>query len=381
MLAAADDDTGVVETMEWIDASSGNPTNRFVEYKTGGHGSDMFKPHPELPGEIVTWYEATLSGKGKPASTPNGARRDSPTVRLLRMTDEPGGSARVMETLTAAQEKDPKSPILEAGFVNRLGYLVLQDDTKTGVAILELNAERHPTSSNAWDSLGDAYLAGGQREKAREASEKALKLADSDKAEREDRRKLIRDSAQEKLDQLKGTAVGAPGAEPPQPPPTIASTVDRQISGIEKQVVEAAEAMPENEFDFSPESLHIRGAEYKGVRTFALQIKHIAASNNILWSRLTGDQLPDDSKGGNGPAAITTKADILKFLKDSFALGHRAAATLTEQNMLQVPEGSKSSRLHLVTFAVAHAFDHYGQMVEYLRMNGIVPPASRGKSD
>ena len=56
-------------------------------------------------------------------------------------------------------------------------------------------------------------------------------------------------------------------------------------------------------------------------------------------------------------------------------------ATLTTENMLQLPEGSKSSRLERATFAVAHAFDHYGQMVEYLRMNGIVPPASRGKWD
>jgi uncharacterized damage-inducible protein DinB len=78
---------------------------------------------------------------------------------------------------------------------------------------------------------------------------------------------------------------------------------------------------------------------------------------------------------------LKTKADIIKFLKDSFALGHKAAATLTTQNMLQTPEKSKSSRLRLATFGVAHAFDHYGQMVEYLRMNGIVPPASRGKSD
>jgi uncharacterized damage-inducible protein DinB len=78
---------------------------------------------------------------------------------------------------------------------------------------------------------------------------------------------------------------------------------------------------------------------------------------------------------------LKTKADILKFLKDSFALGHKAAATLTTENMLQAPGSSKSSRLHLAEFGVAHAFNHYGQMVEYLRMNGIVPPASRGKSD
>jgi tetratricopeptide (TPR) repeat protein len=287
----------------------------------------------------------------------------------------------VVETLTAERKKDPKSPILEAGLVNRLGYLLLQSDTKAGVAVLRLNVDAHPASSNAWDSLGDAYLADGQKDKAREASEKALALVETDSAETPERRKLIRESAQGKLDQLKGTAAGAAGAETPQPPPTIASTVDRQISGIEKQVVEAAEAMPEDKFNFSPESLNIPGAEYKGVRTFALQVKHVAASNNILWSQLTGDTLPEDYKGGNGPAALTTKADILKFLKDSFALGHRAAASLTDQNMLRAPAAGKSSRLHLATFAVAHAFDHYGQMVEYLRMNGIVPPASRGKSD
>jgi dienelactone hydrolase len=202
-LAAADDDGGIVEVMEWLDASSGNPTNRFVEYAKGGHGSDMFKPHPELRGEIVAWYEATLSGKGKPASTDNAARRSLPTIRLLMMTDEPGGSARVMEQLTAARKNDPKSPILDAGFVNRLGYTLLPDDSKTAVAVMLFNVEGHPDSSNAWDSLGDAYLADGQRDKAREASEKALKLVDADVSEPAGRRKLIRESAQGKLDQLK----------------------------------------------------------------------------------------------------------------------------------------------------------------------------------
>jgi len=71
----------------------------------------------------------------------------------------------------------------------------------------------------------------------------------------------------------------------------------------------------------------------------------------------------------------------LKFLKDSFALGHKAAATLTADNMFQNPGSSKSTRLRLAVFGVEHAYDHYGQMVEYLRMNGIIPPASRGKSD
>jgi hypothetical protein len=170
-----------------------------------------------------------------------------------------------------------------------------------------------------------------------------------------------------------------PQNQAPQPAPSIALLTDREISTIEKEIVEAAEAMPENKFNFSPESLSIPGGDYEGVRTFALQVKHVAASNYALWSGITGDQIPEDFRGGNGPANLKTKAEIIKFLKDSFALGHKAAATLTTENMLQTTEHSKSPRLHLATFGVAHAFNHYGQMVEYLRMNGIEPPASRGK--
>jgi hypothetical protein len=180
------------------------------------------------------------------------------------------------------------------------------------------------------------------------------------------------------------TNSAAPASVPqaqPSPPPTIASAVDSEISNIERQIIDVAEAMPEDKYNFSPESLNIPGSDFKGVRTFAVQVKHVAASNYFIWSHLTGDKLPEGLKDGNGPENLKTKADIIKFLQDSFALGHKAAATLTTENMLQTAEGSKSSRLHLATFGVAHAFDHYGQMVEYLRMNGIVPPASRGKSD
>lgn len=158
---------------------------------------------------------------------------------------------------------------------------------------------------------------------------------------------------------------------------SIAAAVDREISDAERQITGAAEAMPESKFNFSPESLGIAGGDYKGVRTFALQVRHIAASNYAIWSPLTGDTFPKDFLGGNGPENLTSKAAILQFLKDSFALGHKAAATLTLENMLQPPQKSKSTRLRLAVFGVEHASDHYGQMVEYLRMNGIVPPASR----
>ena len=160
---------------------------------------------------------------------------------------------------------------------------------------------------------------------------------------------------------------------------TLAANEDREIGTVEKLVVDAAEAMPVDRFNFSPESLNIPAGEYKGVRTFAVEVKHIATSNYFMWSALTGEKLPDGLKDGNGPETLKRKAEIIQFLKDSFALGHRAAATLTVQNMLQTPEKRKTTRLHLVEFGVAHAYDHYGQMIEYLRMNGIVPPASRGE--
>ena len=166
-------------------------------------------------------------------------------------------------------------------------------------------------------------------------------------------------------------------AQPAQTPPTtLAAVIDRDIANVEKEVVEAAEAMPEDKFNFSPESLNIPGSQYKGVRSFAGQVKHIGASNWFIWSPLTGDKVPENIKDGDGPADLKTKADIIKFLKESFALGHKAAATLTVENVLQSPGTSKSTRLRLANFGVAHAFDHYGQLVEYLRMNGIVPPAT-----
>jgi hypothetical protein len=176
-------------------------------------------------------------------------------------------------------------------------------------------------------------------------------------------------------------ASGAPAPQAAQPALTVASVMDREISAIEKQILDVADAMPEDNFNFSPESLKIPGSEYKGVRTFALQLKHVAISNYFIWSPITGDKVPESLQGDNGAENVKSKTEIIKLLKDSFALGHKAAATLTAENMLQIPEHSKSTRLRLATFGVAHAYDHYGQLIEYLRMNGIVPPASRGSAN
>ena len=178
------------------------------------------------------------------------------------------------------------------------------------------------------------------------------------------------------------TSPAAGASVSPSAPPTIASAIDREISIVEKEVVEAAEAMPEDKFDFSPEKLNLPGGDYKGVRTFAEQLKHVAASNYLLWSPITGEKPPDTVNDGKGPDNMKGKAEIIKFLKDSFAFGHKSVATLNSSNLVQPitsSSGRPTTRLFLATFAAAHCFDHYGQMIEYLRMNGIVPPASRGK--
>ena len=126
-------------------------------------------------------------------------------------------------------------------------------------------------------------------------------------------------------------AAGASGT--PSTPPTIASAIDREISIVEKEVVEAAEAMPEDKFDFSPEKLNIPGSDYKGVRTFGQQLKHVAASNYLIWSPITGEKAPDTVNDGKGPDSMTAKADIIKYLKDSFAFGHKAVATLNARTL------------------------------------------------
>src|SRR6516225_1090621 len=87
------------------------------------------------------------------------------------------------------------------------------------------------------------------------------------------------------------SAAGASAS--PSTPPTVASAIDREISLVEKEVVEAAEAMPEDKFDFSPEKLNVPGTDYKGVRTFGEQLKHVAASNYLIWSPITGEKPPD----------------------------------------------------------------------------------------
>jgi hypothetical protein len=175
------------------------------------------------------------------------------------------------------------------------------------------------------------------------------------------------------------TAAGAFAQAPPAGPVTVGTAIDREVTLVERQVVAAAEAMPDAKFNFTPESLDIKGANYKGVYTFAGLVKHIAATNYMLWAGAAGEKPPATVTDTKGPASMTSKADIVQFLKDSFALGHKAANAMTNENATELIAGlggQKTPRVFVVTFLLTHAFDEYGQMEEYLRMNGIIPPAS-----
>src|ERR1035437_437592 len=157
---------------------------------------------------------------------------------------------------------------------------------------------------------------------------------------------------------------------------TVTQVLDRSVMNMEHEFVPAAEAMPEDKFGFAPTS-----GEFKGVRTFAQQVKHVAAVNYELGAALLEQKPPVDVGDESGPASITSKADILKYLKESFEYVHTAIATVNEQNLVgtvKSPFGEGSvSRLGLATTVASHGFDHYGQMVEYLPVNGILSPASR----
>lgn len=157
---------------------------------------------------------------------------------------------------------------------------------------------------------------------------------------------------------------------------TIGQILDNSVKTIEGEFVPAADAMPEDKYGFAPTT-----GEFKGVRTFAQQVKHVSAVNYMVAAAILGQKPPVELGGENGPDTITTKADIVKFAKDSYAYAHKAIASITAENAtgeINSPFGDgKVTRLGMATVFAWHGFDHYGQMVEYLRMNGIVPPASR----
>jgi uncharacterized damage-inducible protein DinB len=160
---------------------------------------------------------------------------------------------------------------------------------------------------------------------------------------------------------------------------TPSAAFDSQLSLIEGEMMSAVKAMPADKFDFAPSAaIFVPGqkTEFATVRTFAQQATHVAEANYFFYGIISGLKPDVDPRA---ILKLTKKDDVVAALTGSFVFAHKAIATLTPANAFEViesPEPGFQTRGTLAAFGIAHGFDHYGQMVEYLRMNGIVPPAS-----
>jgi uncharacterized damage-inducible protein DinB len=146
----------------------------------------------------------------------------------------------------------------------------------------------------------------------------------------------------------------------------------------EKVIIPAVDAMPADKFGFAPTD-----GEFKGVRTFGQMVKHLSATNHILAAAALGEEPPADAGDEVGPESVRTKSEILNYLNGSFAHLSEAIESIGQTSASANPspisplKKGEVTRSALVVESLMHACDHYGQIVEYLRMNGVVPPASR----
>ena len=167
---------------------------------------------------------------------------------------------------------------------------------------------------------------------------------------------------------------------------TVGEVLDSQFTILDQEVTSLVEAMPADKFNFAPTNTSIKGSEFTGVRTFAQQAKHLSANIYDFSAAVLGEKPPADiGEGDNGPASVQTKEQVVTYVKGAFAYGHKALLSVTQKNEMDPlrivkVDGTTLSGGTCIGDAVWmmwHCMDHYGQMVEYLRMNGIVPPASR----
>jgi len=157
-------------------------------------------------------------------------------------------------------------------------------------------------------------------------------------------------------------------------PKSLAESVGGGLSWAEKDFITVAEAMPETKYSYIP-----AGGNFDGVRSFGEQVKHVACAQFAFFNEIEGKTPPEHCEKG-GPSPAKTKAELLKYLRDSFDYGERVLATVTPQNSLDRVDGpyaAPNTRLGLAVAAVWHISDHYGQLVVYLRLNSIVPPITQ----
>jgi len=205
--AYADDDEfkPSITAIQWLYAITADPGKKLVQYPNGGHGADIFRVHPDLPDQIVDWYRTTLISTPGKAPVPKEKAAIPPDIAILDTLDQPGGASKVQEQLTEARKQNPNATLFDEATVNFMGYEHMQaGDLKSAREIFKLNVTAFPNSPNAYDSLGDAYVAAGQKQLALESTKKALDLLASDSADDQQRKDAIKASAEQKLKQLGG---------------------------------------------------------------------------------------------------------------------------------------------------------------------------------
>jgi hypothetical protein len=155
----------------------------------------------------------------------------------------------------------------------------------------------------------------------------------------------------------------------------VASIFLNQLTLVEGDLVRLAEAMPADKYRFRPSN-----GEPEGVRTFGEQVKHAATMIYMTAAIVLGERSPyGPGTNDNGPDDLLDKDEILTYLEGAIAYARRAIESVTEQNALDPLKtyfGSQP-RAEVAAGIVYHSYNHYGQMVVYARLNGIVPPASR----
>lgn len=139
-------------------------------------------------------------------------------------------------------------------------------------------------------------------------------------------------------------------------------TVYNAVKGF---VTQAAERMPEEHYSFAPTP---------EVRNFGQLIGHIANANYLFCAPVLGEP-----NGGRGNAEeLTTKGELVEAVKASFAYCDRAYAIPAAQagDALQF-FGQQHTKLSVLAFNMGHDYEHYGNIVTYMRMKGLVPPSSQ----
>jgi uncharacterized damage-inducible protein DinB len=183
------------------------------------------------------------------------------------------------------------------------------------------------------------------------------------------------------------TARAQMGAAPTVAPGTAvepAKALDDLLKLFEDEAVGVAKAMPADKYSFTPVAGTFAAgspAKFDTVKSFSQQVTHVALANYYFYSAVGGMKPDVDMAALQKMTADpkVSKEEALKMLMGSLAFAHKAIATITMANAFVAikPIDGQNTRASLAAFGVAHGYDHYGQMVEYLRMNGIVPPGSK----